>query len=125
MEQHTAQPSSAQRTEPHTAQDTAQRNAPSAEKTPRKDGEFLGPPRPGRRPVFSLIAFGLLLTATLAIDGFTDVPPMPGTALIAAGFMLLLGVAELLDPTSRRLVIGVRFGGVVMALLGLVVKLVG
>ena len=75
--------------------------------------------------MFSLIAFGLLLTATLAIDGFTDVPPMPGTALIAAGFMLLLGVAELLDPTSRRLVIGVRFGGVVMALLGLVVKLVG
>ncbi|HIY23179.1 MAG TPA: hypothetical protein H9837_02560 [Candidatus Brachybacterium merdigallinarum] len=125
MEQHTAQPSSAQRTEPHTAQDTAQRNVPSAEKTPRKDGEFLGPPRPGRRSVFSLIAFGLLLTATLAIDGFTDVPPMPGTALIAAGFMLLLGVAELLDPTSRRLVIGVRFGGVVMALLGLVVKLVG
>ena len=125
MEQHTAQPSSAQRTETHTAQDTAQRNVPSAEKTPRKDGEFLGPPRPGRRPVFSLIAFGLLLTATLAIDGFTDVPPMPGTALIAAGFMLLLGVAELLDPTSRRLVIGVRFGGVVMALLGLVVKLVG
>ena len=110
MEQHTAQPSSAQRTEPHTAQDTAQRNAPSAEKTPRKDGEFLGPPRPGRRPVFSLIAFGLLLTATLAIDGFTDVPPMPGTALIAAGFMLLLGVAELLDPTSRRLVIGVQIG---------------
>src|SRR5699024_11696456 len=42
------------------------------------------------------------------------VPPMPGTALVAAGLMLLLGVAEVLDPAARRLVIGVRFGGLAM-----------
>lgn len=100
-------------------------SATRTEATSRKEGEFLGPPRPGRRPVYSLITFGLLLTATLAIDGFADVPPMPGTALVAAGLMLLLGVADLLDPAARRLVIGVRFGGMAMALLGLAVQLLG
>lgn len=87
--------------------------------------EFVGPTRPGWRPVFALVTFGLLLTVTLAIDGFTDVPPMPGTALTAAGCMLFLGVAELLDPAARRLVIAVRIGGMVMALLGLAVNLFG
>lgn len=102
-----------------------QHTATRAETTSRSDGEFLGPPRPGWRPVYSLITFGLLLTATLAIDGLADVPPMPGTALVAAGLMLLLGVADLLDPAARRLVIGVRFGGMAMALLGLAVQLLG
>lgn len=92
---------------------------------PRLRDEFTGPPRPSGRAVFSLIAFGLLLTVTLAIDGLADVPPMPGLALVAAGMMLLLGVAELLGPSARRLVIGVRVGGIVMALLGLVVRFVG
>lgn len=87
--------------------------------------ELVGPPRPSRRAVLALVAFGLLLTATLAIDGLTDVPPMPGVALVAAGMMLLLGVAELLDPAARRLVIGVRVGGSAMALLGFAVQLVG
>lgn len=87
--------------------------------------EILGPPRPSGRAVFCLIAFGLLLTVTLAIDGFTEGPSMAGTALVAAGMMFLLGVAELLDPAARRLVIGVRLGGTVMGLLGLVVQIVG
>ena len=68
---------------------------------------------------------GLLLTATLTIDGFADVPPMPGTALVAAGLMLSIGVADLLDPAARRLVAGVRIGGYFMALLGLAVQLIG
>src|SRR5699024_10077725 len=42
--------------------------------------------------------------------------------LVAAGLMLLLGVAELLDPAIRRLVIGVRFGGSAMTLLGFAVR---
>ena len=102
-----------------------QQAATSTAQRPGLREEFTGPPRPGRRPVFSLIAFGLLLTVTLAIDGFADVPPMPGTALVAAGLMLLLGVAELMDPAARRLVIGVRFGGLAMALLGLAVQFFG
>ena len=102
-----------------------QQAATSTAQRPGLREEFTGPPRPGRRPVFSLIAFGLLLTVTLAIDGFADVPPMPGTALVAAGLMLLLGVAELMDPAARRLVIGVRFGGLAMALLGLAVQVFG
>ena len=102
-----------------------QQAATSTAQRPGLREEFTGPPRPGRRPVFSLIAFGLLLTVTLAIDGFADVPPMPGTALVAAGLMLSMGVADLLDPAVRRLVVGVRIGGYVMALLGLAVQLVG
>src|SRR5699024_12110076 len=65
---------------------------------------------------------GNRVAVTLAIDGFADVPPMPGTALVAAGLMLLLGVAELLDPAIRRLVIGVRFGGSAMTLLGFALR---
>lgn len=104
-------------------QHSATQDRPDAR--PRLRDEFTRPPRPSGRAVFSLIAFGLLLTANLAIDGLTGVSPMPGLALVAAGMMLLLGVAELLDPSARRLVIGVRLGGVAMALLGLVVRLVG
>ncbi|HJF51216.1 MAG TPA: hypothetical protein K8W24_15750 [Brachybacterium paraconglomeratum] len=95
------------------------------EQTPRPHDEVADGTGPGWRPVYGLIVFGLLLTATLTIDGFADVPPMPGTALVAAGLMLSMGVADLLDPAVRRLVVGVRIGGYVMALLGLAVQLVG
>lgn len=96
-----------------------------AEQTPRQDEEVAELPGPGWRPRYGLIVFGLLLTATLTIDGFADVQPMPGTALVAAGLMLSIGVADLLDPAARRLVAGVRIGGYVMALLGLAVQLIG
>ena len=68
--------------------------------------EFTGPPRPSGYAVYALLIFGLLLSATLTIDGFT-------------------GVAELMDPAARRVVIGVRFGGMAMALLGIAVQLFG
>lgn len=87
--------------------------------------EFTGPPRPSGYAVYALLIFGLLLSATLTIDGFTGVSPMPGTALVMAGMMLLTGVAELMDPAARRVVIGVRFGGMAMALLGIAVQLFG
>lgn len=81
--------------------------------------------RPGPRwqPVFSLIGFGLLLTVTLTIDALAEPSTMSGLALIFAGIMLFTGVAELLDPAARRLVVGVRYGGMAMALLGLGVQL--
>ena len=84
-----------------------------------------GPHQPGWAPVFSLIIFGLVLTATLTVDGFSDASPDPGIALVAAGFMLCFGVANLLDPAARRLVAGVRYGGYVMAVIGFAVQLIG
>lgn len=80
---------------------------------------------PGWRPVFCLIAFGLLLTVTLTIDALRDASTMSGSALVFAGIMLFTGVAELLDPAARRLAAGVRYGGMAMALLGLVLQFVG
>lgn len=91
----------------------------------RRSERHHAPHQPGGAPVFSLIIFGLVLTASLTIDGFSDASPDPGIALVAAGFMLCLGVANLLDPAARRLVAGVRIGGYVMALLGFVVQFVG
>lgn len=83
--------------------------------------------RPGPRwqSVFSLIGFGLLLTVTLVIDALRDASTMSGLALIFAGIMLFAGVAELLDPAARRLVVSVRYGGMAMAVLGLVLQFVG
>ena len=75
--------------------------------------------------VISLIFFGLLLTVTLTIDALRDASTMSGFALTIAGIMLSAGVAELLDPAARRLVVGVRYGGMAMALLGLVLQFVG
>lgn len=92
---------------------------------PRSHDESAAPARPGRRPVFGLVSFGLLLTVTLAIDGFADVAPMPGTALVMAGMMLVVGVADLLDPAARRLAAGVRLGGMAMAVLGIAVQIFG
>ena len=95
------------------------------EQTSRPGEKPAAPHQSGWAPVFSLIVFGLVLTASLTIDGFSDASPDPGIALVAAGFMLCLGVANLLDPAARRLVAGVRIGGYVMALLGLVLQFVG
>ena len=96
-----------------------------SESTPRLRDEMTGPPRPSGRSLFGLIGFGLLLTVTLMVDALSESISMPGFALTLAGLMLLIGVAELLDPAARRLVIGVRVGGVAMALLGLVLQVVG
>ena len=70
------------------------------------------------------IGFGLLLTASLVIGAFTDSAPSSGLQLVFAGLMASLGVAELMDPRRRRLVIGTRLGGMVIALLGLVIQFV-
>ena len=75
--------------------------------------------------VVSLIVFGLLLAVTLTIDALRDASTMSGFALTIAGIMLSIGVADLLDPAARRLIVGVRYGGMTMALLGLVLQFVG
>ena len=98
--------------------------ATRTEQTPRPD-ENPAATGPGWRPVFCLIGFGLLLTVTLTIDALRDASTMSGFALVYAGVMLFTGVAELLDPAARRLVAGVRYGGMAMALLGLVLQFVG
>ena len=94
------------------------------EQTPRVEKKLDTPPR-RRGAVISLIFFGLLLTVTLTIDALRDASTMSGFALVYAGIMLFTGVANLLDPAARRLVAGVRIGGYVMALLGLVLQFVG
>lgn len=85
--------------------------------------EFLGPPRLGKRALFSVIGFGLLLVASLVIPVLWDVEPMPGFALVAAGMMMLLGFAELLDASNRWFVTVVRVGGLVIALLGFAIQM--
>jgi len=102
-------------------QSTAARTRPAQ----GERGEVADRPGPGRRPVFSLAFFGLLLSLTLVIDALHDASKMSGSALTLAGIMLFTGVAELLDPAARRLIIGVRYGGVVMALLGFVLQVFG
>ena len=87
--------------------------------------ESVDRPGPGWRPVFCLVGFGLLLTVTLVIDALRDASTMSASALVFTGIMLFTGVADLLDPAARRLVIGVRYGGMAMALLGLVLQFVG
>lgn len=92
--------------------------ATRTEQTPRLDEKPAAQHRPGWAPVLSLIFFGLLLTVTLTIDALRDASTMSGLALTQAGIMLSVGVADLIDPSARRLVIGVRYGGMAMALLG-------
>lgn len=79
---------------------------------------------PSWRPVFCLVVFGLLLTVTLTMDALREPSTLSGSALVYAGIMLFAGVADLLDPAARRVVVGVRYGGMAMALLGLVLQLV-
>ncbi|MGP9538085.1 DUF2975 domain-containing protein [Brachybacterium sp. AOP43-C2-M15] len=98
------------------------RATPSSRPTVRE--ELIGPPRPSGRAHVSVIAFGVLMIASLVIDAVTPVSPNPGATLVFAGLMFFMGVAELLDPGRKRLVLGVRFGGMAIALLGLVIQLV-
>ncbi|MGP5078244.1 hypothetical protein [Brachybacterium alimentarium] len=86
--------------------------------------ERTGPPRPSGNAHAMTIGFGLLLTASLVIRAFTDAALTNGPLLVFAGLMGALGVAELMDPRRRRLVIGTRIGGMVIALLGLVIQFV-
>ncbi|MDN5687884.1 MAG: hypothetical protein L0G94_14600 [Brachybacterium sp.] len=86
--------------------------------------DIVGPPRPSWRARYSLALFGLLLVASLAIPVFTETPAMPGISLVMLGMLLLLGVAELLDPGPRRFVIAVRGGGTAIALLGFVIQMI-
>ena len=72
--------------------------------------------------VISLTGFGLLLTVTLVFDALSDSQGRPGFALTIAGLMLSVGVADLLDPAARRVVLGVRYGGMAMAVIGLVLQ---
>lgn len=95
------------------------------EQTPRPHQEATTAAGPGWRLALCLIGFGLLLTVTLAIDALSDASSMSELVLVFAGIMLCAGVAELLDPAARRLVAGVRYGGMAMALLGLVLQFVG
>lgn len=99
-------------------------DATATAQSQRQHEEVAGRAGPDSRPVFCLVVFGLLLTATLVVDAPSDTSTMSGLALTFAGIMLFTGVAELLDPTARRLVAGVRYGGMAMALLGLVLQLV-
>ena len=85
--------------------------------------EVVGPPRLSKRAQFSVVAFGLLLVASLVIPVFWDVEPMPGFSLVAAGMMMLLGFAELMDASQRRLVVAVRCGGLTIALLGFAIQM--
>lgn len=85
--------------------------------------EIFGPPRPSKRAQFSVVAFGLLLVATLVIPVFSDTEPMPGFALVGAGMMMLLGFAELMDASNRRFVTVVRSGGFAVALLGFAIQM--
>ncbi|MFJ6044000.1 hypothetical protein [Brachybacterium paraconglomeratum] len=98
--------------------------ATRTEQTPRSD-ERAGASSRKTGAVIIVIFFGLLLTVTLTIDALRDTSTMSSLALTQAGIMLFAGVAELLDPAARRLVAGVRYGGMAMALLGLVLQFVG
>lgn len=70
--------------------------------------------------MISLIFFGMLLIETLTIDALRDASTMCGFALTIAGIKLSAAVADILDPAARRLLASVRYGGMAMALRGLV-----
>lgn len=105
-------------------QTTTTTAATSAASQQARPGALTGPPHQRWNARFALVAFGLLLTASLVIPAVAEVAPMPGASLVFLGMMLLLGVAELIEASSRRLVIALRIGGVAISLLGLVVQLV-
>ncbi|MEY8654986.1 hypothetical protein [Brachybacterium paraconglomeratum] len=70
--------------------------------------------------MISLFFSGLLLILTLTIDALRDASTMFGFALTIAGVMLSAAVADPLDPAARRLLASVRYGGMAVALRGLV-----
>ena len=85
--------------------------------------ELFGPPRATRRAQLSMVAFGLLLVVTLVIPVVSDTEAMPGFSLVALGMMMLMGFAELMDASNRRLAIAVRGSGLAVALLGFAIQM--
>lgn len=85
--------------------------------------EPVAPPRPSRRAQFSVVAFGLLLVAAVVIPVFWNAEPMPGFSLVAAGMMMVMGFAELMDASNRWFITVVRGGGFVIALLGFAIQM--
>lgn len=86
--------------------------------------ELFGPPRRNRKAQYSVVAFGLLMVATVVVPVTTATEALPGPTLVAAGFMVWLGFSELLDPDQRRFVIGLRFAGSTVVMLGFVLQLI-
>lgn len=91
---------------------------------PRMRDEFIGPPRPSTRARISMVAFVLLLVASLTISALSTADATPGISLVALGMLMLLGFAELMDPSQRRFIIAVRLSGLAIALLGFVIQMV-
>ncbi|TGD13625.1 hypothetical protein [Brevibacterium sp. S111] len=85
--------------------------------------ELFGPPRHNSAAKFSVVAFGLVLVASLVAPSLSWAEAMPGTSLTTAGLMVLCGFAELIDAHHRRLVVALRFAGLSAALLGLLLQL--
>lgn len=69
---------------------------------------------------YSAVAFGLLVVATVVVPVVTATEAWPGPTLIAAGFIVWLGFSELLAPEQRQFVIGLRFAGSAVVMLGFV-----
>lgn len=90
---------------------------------PALKAEFFGPPRRPRMAQYSVIAFGLLLLASLVIPSVSAVEAMPESSLTTVGLMVLLGFAELIDPARRTLINALRIGGAATALLGFILRL--
>lgn len=85
--------------------------------------QLFGAPRPSRRAQSSVVAFGLIGLASLAVPALSDVAPMPGTTLLALGAMLMCGVAELIDRSLRRFGVALRFAGLSIMAFGFVIQL--
>lgn len=98
---------------------------PAAQTRPRPrrspGAELTGPPRPSVRAQVSVALFTVLLVAVLVAPSVTATEPLPGLALVCLG-MVLLGVAELIDASSRGFLIAVRLGGIAIALLGFLLQ---
>ena len=89
---------------------------------PSRAEQLDGASRPNVRAQVGAAGFTVLLVATLLAPVVMDVEAMPGISLVALGMLLLLGFAELIDTSSRGFLLAVRLGGIVIALLGLVIQ---
>ncbi|MDN5820004.1 MAG: hypothetical protein L0H39_00815 [Brachybacterium sp.] len=85
--------------------------------------ELVGETRPNVRAQVGATGFTLLLVATLVVPVVMDVEAMPGLSLVNLGMLLMVGFAELIDVRSRGFLLGLRLGGITIALLGLVILL--
>ena len=89
---------------------------------PSPGAEPIAPPRAANPARISASVFTLLLVATLLAPVVLDTEAMPGLALVNLGLALSAGFSELIDPSSRGFVLAVRFGGIAITLLGLVLQ---